>query len=209
MSTLIKTCGLFRAEDIEAVNEARPDFAGFIVNFPKSHRSVTPEQVKEFRKQLRMDIETVGVFVNEDPEVIEDLVDECAISIVQLHGQEDEAYLRNLRQICDTPIIQAFTVSSPEDVERALQSSAEVILLDSGQGSGKQFDWSLLQGIQRPFMLAGGLTPETIPEAIAAVHPWAIDISSGIETDKLKDPEKIKAAVKAARVIKKKGRNRD
>ena len=113
--TLIKTCGLFRREDIEAVNDARPDFAGFVVNFPTSHRNVSPEQVCKLRADLRGDIEAVGVFVNEDPQVIASLVERRGIDIVQLHGSEDEAYIESLRALCDVPIIKAFKIHKWHD----------------------------------------------------------------------------------------------
>lgn len=201
MATLIKCCGMFRPEDIAAVNAARPDMCGFVIDFPKSHRNITPEQAAQLRQGLRTDIEAVGVFVDEDPEVIAQLVDDCVVDLVQLHGSEDEAYIANLRSLCDTPIIQAFKVETPTDVERACASSAEIILLDAGQGCGQTFDWSLVKGIDRPFILAGGLTPETLGAAIAQVHPWAVDLSSALETDKLKDGEKIATAVATVRAL--------
>ena len=197
--TLIKTCGLFRREDIEAVNDARPDFAGFVVNFPTSHRNVSPEQVCKLRADLRGDIEAVGVFVNEDPQVIASLVERRGIDIVQLHGSEDEAYIESLRTLCDVPIIKAFKIRSGQDVERAAASSADLILLDNGYGTGQAFDWNLIGTIDRPFILAGGLSPDNLAEAIDAIHPWAVDLSSGLETNKVKDADKIAKAVAAAR----------
>lgn len=190
---------MFRPEDIEAVNAAMPDFVGFVIDFPKSHRSVTPDQVRALRAGLRTDIEAVGVFVDEDPEVIADLVDDLAIDIVQLHGHEDEAYIAALRELCDAPLIKAFKIRNAADVEAALASTAEIILLDNGYGTGTCFDWSVVGEIDRPFILAGGLTPENIPDAVARMHPWAVDLSSSLETDGLKDPDKIAAAVAAAR----------
>lgn len=199
--TLIKTCGMWRSEDIEAVNQARPDFMGFVIDFPKSHRSVTPEQAARLRANLRTDIEVVGVFVNEDPQVIADLADDCVIDIVQLHGQEDETYLAQLREICDAPIIKAFKIRSAEDVQEALASTAEIILLDNGYGTGQVFDWSVVGDIDRPFILAGGLAPENLEEAIDQLHPWAVDLSSSLETNKQKDAEKIMKAVQTVRSI--------
>lgn len=197
--TLVKTCGMWRPEDIEAVNEARPDFVGFVVNFPKSHRNVSPQQVLRLRANLRADIEAVGVFVDENPQVITQLVEDGGIDIVQLHGHEDEAYLARLRSLCDAPIIKAFKVQSESDVEKALASTAEIILLDNGYGTGRAFDWSMIGQVERPFILAGGLTPENLRDAIDQIHPWAVDLSSGLETDKIKDATKIAAAVAAAR----------
>ena len=198
----IKCCGMFRPEDIQAVNAALPDFCGFVVNVPASHRSVTSEQVLELRAELRGDIEAVGVFVDEDPAVIGRLVDDGGIDVVQLHGHEDAEYLKRLRMYCDAPVIQAFKVRTPQDVECALQSEAELVLLDNGAGTGESFDWRLLSGIERPFILAGGLTPENLPQAIGQVKPWGVDLSSGLEVDGRKDADRIAAAVAAVRGVK-------
>lgn len=199
--TRIKCCGMFRDQDIVAVNEARPDFCGFIVDFPKSHRSVPPERAAGLAARLAPGILPVGVFVDEEPSVIDHLVREHVIDAVQLHGHEDDAYLGHLRHVLPegTPIVQAFRVRSGEDVARAERSSAGLVLLDNGQGTGERFDWSLVQHVSRRFVLAGGLTPQNVAEAIREVRPWAVDLSSGLETNGLKDPDKIKAAVAAVR----------
>lgn len=199
--TRIKCCGMFRDEDIAAVNEAKPDFCGFIVDFPKSHRNVSPERAAELAAQLDASIVPVGVFVDEDPAVVAQMVRGGAIRAVQLHGHEDEDYLARLRKLLPegTPVVQAFMVRSAEDVTRAEASPADLVLLDNGQGTGQSFDWSLVRHVARPFVLAGGLTPGNVAQAIHAVHPWAVDLSSGLETDGLKDPDKIKAAVAAVR----------
>lgn len=199
--TRIKCCGMFREEDIAAVNEAKPDFCGFIVDFPKSHRNVSPERAAELAAQLDASIVPVGVFVDEDPEVIARMVRAGAIRAVQLHGREDAGYLARLRKLLPegTPVVQAFKVRDAGDVTHAETSSADLVLLDNGQGTGQSFDWSLVRHVARPFVLAGGLTPGNVAEAIRAVHPWAVDLSSGLETNGLKDPDKIKAAVAAVR----------
>lgn len=199
--TRIKCCGMFRDQDIMAVNEARPDFCGFIVDFPKSHRSVSPEHAAELAARLAPGILPVGVFVDEDPAVIVRLIREGAIGAVQLHGHEDEGYIGQLRTMLPkgTPVVQAFRVRHAQDVARAEASSADLVLLDNGQGTGERFDWSLVKHVSRPFVLAGGLTPQNVADAIRQVHPWAVDLSSGLETDGLKDPYKIKAAVAAVR----------
>lgn len=199
MSTLIKTCGMFLPKDIEAVNAAHPDLMGFVVNVPKSHRNVTPARAAQLRAQLAPGIRAVGVFVDEDPHVIASMVRDGTIDMVQLHGHEDEECLQHLHAICDAPVIQAFKIANEADVARAVSSSADMILLDNGCGTGERFDWSLLAGVTRPFILAGGLTPEVIPQAVAQLHPWAVDLSSGLETNKVKDPDKIAAAVRAVR----------
>lgn len=196
--TKIKICGLSRDCDIAYVNEARPDYGGFIINFPKSRRNVSPERVRELRADLAEGIVPVGVFVDCPPEEIAELLNDGTLSMAQLHGHEDETYLAALRKLAAAPVIQAFQVRTAEDVFRAESSSADFVLLDSGQGSGEPFDWSILRGIRRPYFLAGGLTPHTIPAAVNCC-PYALDISSGVETDGRKDREKILAAVAAAR----------
>jgi phosphoribosylanthranilate isomerase len=120
------------------------------------------------------------------------------VDIVQLHGQEDETYIARLRQLTQAPIWKAFKIRSQADLDAAAASSADEILLDNGYGTGQTFDWSLTGGLTRPFLLAGGLTPENIPQAIAQMAPKLIDISSGVETDGAKDRDKILAAVQAA-----------
>ncbi len=196
MTTRIKCCGMFRTEDIAAINAAKPDYCGFVIDFPKSHRSISVEQAHKLRQQLDEDIQAVGVFVDKTPEFVADAAHNCKLDAVQLHGSEDEAYLQKLRTLTSTSIIKAFKVRTPADLENARTSSADFVLLDNGQGTGESFDWDLLKNFDRPYFLAGGLTPETIPKAIERLHPFALDISSGIETNRLKDPNKIKQAVR-------------
>lgn len=198
----IKCCGMFREDDISAVNAALPDYCGFIINFPRSHRNVSPERAAVLSGLLDRRVMAVGVFVDEDPDLIGALVASDVIRAVQLHGHEDAAYIAALRMRLplDTPIVQAFKVRSEEDVAAAEQSTANLVLLDNGQGTGQRFDWSLVGRVSRPFVLAGGLTPQNVEQAIREVGPWAVDLSSGLETDGLKDPEKIRAAVAAVRM---------
>jgi phosphoribosylanthranilate isomerase len=198
--TKIKICGLFRPEDIAFVNEARPDWCGFIVNFPKSHRSLTPDQVRGLRAGLDRAVTPVGVFVNQPPETVAGLLLDGTISVAQLHGQEAEDYLAALRaRAPGYQIWKAFRVRSPRDVAAAEGSSADLVVLDSGQGTGRTFDWSLARQVRRPFLLAGGLDPDNIPQAIRTVGPFGLDLSSGVETDRRKDREKILSAVQATR----------
>ncbi len=195
----VKLCGMFRPEDIEAVNEAKPDLCGFVVDFPKSHRSVPAEALPALSMEVAPDIVRVGVFVDEPVGIVAQLVDDDAIDVVQLHGHEDEDYVSDLRELVDVAIIQAFRVRSAEDVGSAMSSSADLVLLDNGQGTGEAFDWSLVAGVDRPFLLAGGLGPDNVAQAIRDVRPWGVDMSSSLETDGLKDPNKILAAVAAVR----------
>ena len=195
----IKICGLKRPEDIAYVNEARPDFAGFIINFPKSHRSLTPDRVRELVKRLDPAIRAVGVFVDEDPEVITGLLQEGTLAMAQLHGQETENVIRQIQRESKKPVIKAFTVAGKADINRALSSPADYILLDRGQGSGQCFDWNLLPKIDRPWFLAGGLGVDNLSEAVEHISPYAVDLSSGVEIDTYKDRELILKAVKLVR----------
>lgn len=192
--TYIKTCGMTRLEDIAAVNEAHPDMCGFIINFPKSTRSVSAEQQIELAARLDPTICSVGVFVNAPINQIVALAQIGSIQAIQLHGNEDENYIADLRKQCTLPIIKAFQIKNANDLAKAEASSADLVLLDSGQGSGKSFDWSLLQTFARPYLLAGGLNPQTISEALNNLNPWGVDLSSGLETNGLKDREKIQCA---------------
>lgn len=198
--TKIKICGLFRPCDIGYVNRAMPDWCGFIINFPRSHRSLTPEQVRKLRRNLDGAVTPVGVFVDQPVETVAALLNEGTISIAQLHGHEDPAYIAALRKAAPgCTVWKAFKIRAPADLEAANASPADLVLLDNGYGTGESFDWALADGIARPYLLAGGLTPENIPQAIRQLHPYGLDISSGVETDKQKDFDKIQAAAAAAR----------
>lgn len=199
MTAKIKLCGLSRPVDIDYVNQVKPDYCGFIVNFPKSRRNVTPEQVRALTARLSGDIIPVGVFVDESVETVAGLLEDGTIAVAQLHGHEDEAYLAALRKLTAKPIWQAFQIRSAADLERAKSSTANLVLLDSGQGSGVTLDWRILADFPRPFVLAGGLTAENIPAAVQQVKPYAVDLSSGVETEGYKDYEKMLAAVAAVK----------
>lgn len=199
--TKIKICGLFRDCDIDYVNETRPDYAGFVF-YPPSHRYVTEEQMERFREMLSPQIPAVGVFVNEPAEQAAKYLKEGLIRIAQLHGNEDENYIEKLRELvpgCE--IWKAFRITGSKNLQEAVKSSADRILLDNGYGTGKCFEWQLMEGqdIPRPFLLAGGLRLENIEEAVEKFHPWGVDISSGAETDKQKDLQKIKALIETVR----------
>lgn len=196
--TKIKLCGLSRPCDIEAANELCPEYIGFVFA-PKSKRYVTPQTAAKLRQMLSSEIQAVGVFVNEAVEHVAELLRSGTIDIAQLHGDEDEGYIRQLRQLCRKPVIKAFKIQSALDIPAAEQCSADYILLDSGAGTGTVFDWTLLQNIQRPYFLAGGLSPENAEEAVRTLRPYGVDVSSGIETNGLKDREKMAAFVAAVR----------
>lgn len=202
IKTKIKICGLRRREDILAVNESSPDYCGFIIEFPKSFRSVTAEKVRELVKELSSEIQPVGVFVNASMELVTGLLNDGTLAAAQLHGQEDETYIRELKQLSDKPIIKAFSVKTAEDIEKAVQSPADYILLDQGSGgTGKTFDWSLIPEIERPFFLAGGISALNMKQAICEIRPYAVDLSSSVETEKWKDPKKIRQVVDIVRRI--------
>ena len=195
----IKLCGLTRPCDIEAVNELQPDYIGFVFA-KKSRRYVSPEKAEELKAMLAPGIQAVGVFVNEEPEQIVSLLEAGTIDVAQLHGQEGEREIRRLRELTDHPLIQAFRIDTEQDVERANDSTADYVLLDSGAGgTGTVFDWDLLQAIRRPYFLAGGLDTENLGTVKAKLNPYGIDVSSGIETDGYKDKKKMTAFVAAAR----------
>lgn len=189
--TRIKLCGLTRPCDIEAVNELKPEYIGFVFA-QKSRRYITAEKAEELKKLLHPDIETVGVFVNENVETVARLLSGGIIDIAQLHGSEDENYIGQLRKLTDKSIIKAFRIESEQDIINAQNSSADFVLLDSGNGgTGTVFDWELLMNISRPYFLAGGLDNSNIQDAVRRLNPYAVDVSSGIETDGLKDKNKM------------------
>lgn len=188
--TKIKLCGLKRECDIAWANEFQLDYAGFV--FAGTKRRITDETAQQLRNQLSETIPAVGVFVNEPIAHITALVQNGTIQLVQLHGQEDDSYIQQLRQYVQVPVIQAFSICTIEDAEKAQQSPADYILLDQGAGgTGQPFDWSVLQSMTRPYFLAGGLTTSNVGQALS-YHPYAVDVSSGIETNGVKDKEKIK-----------------
>lgn len=185
----VKFCGLKRPCDIAWANELHPDYAGFV--FAGTKRRVSDELAADLRRELDPSIPAVGVFVDDEPQHMASLVNKGVIQLIQLHGREDEDFIQQLQTDLDVSIIKAFSIAHQDDVRRALASRADYILLDQGSGgTGKAFDWSLLRDLDRPYFLAGGLTPQNAAQA-AALKPYALDVSSGIETDGVKDREKM------------------
>lgn len=184
--------------DVDAVNELRPEYVGFVFA-PGSKRRVTPDQAAELSAHLTDGVTPVGVFVNEPIENVCRLVDDGVIDVVQLHGAEDEAYISRLQERFHGVVIQAFKIRSEEDVLKANRSSADFILLDSGAGTGKAFDRDLISSVNRDFFLAGGLSAQDVQSAIRRWRPYAVDVSSAIETNGLKDKDKMTAFVEAVR----------
>lgn len=206
----IKLCGLKRIEDIEAVNKAKPDYIGFVFA-KKSRRYVSTETAERLKQHLNPDIEAVGVFVNEDIDKVIEQAKKQVIDVIQLHGEEDVAYVKDLKKAVDVPIIKAISMTK-QDARQQINmweiSDVDYLLLDSGDGgTGEQFNYKLLQEIgnlKKPYFLAGGLNPENLENAVQQLQnnqPYALDLSSGIETNGIKDLDKIKKAVEAARRI--------
>lgn len=197
--TRIKLCGLQSLNDVITANAVQPDYIGFV--FAKtSKRFVTPQTAEELRKKLDSKIAVVGVFVNEPVEIVAELLNKEIIDMAQLHGNESEEYITLLRKKTDKKLIKAFSVNEAKNLKAAYSCSADYILLDSGSGgTGKSFDWSILQGFDRPYFLAGGLNINNVSEAVSRLHPYAVDVSSGVETDGRKDDVKMAAFVNAVR----------
>jgi phosphoribosylanthranilate isomerase len=194
----IKICGLSRLCDIEAVNAARPDYAGFV--FTESRRRVSPSQAAELKNALSPGILSVGVFADASEDDIFALARSGVIDVIQLHGSESERYISEIKSLCGKPVIKAVHMTQAGDAQRWEGSCADFLLLDSkGGGTGKCFDWELIGKLQKPFFLAGGLDIGNIEAAIAKANPFAVDISSGVETDGLKDSAKIDALVRKVR----------
>lgn len=195
--TIVKFCGLTGFDDIMWANKLRPDYIGFVFA-AGSRRYVTPTSAAELKQKLDRRISAVGVFVDADREFILELERQQIIDAIQLHGNENELYIKELKQKTSLPIIKAFSISGCDDVEKAESSSADYVLLDSGAGgTGNVFDWDLLRLIKRPYFLAGGLDWENVAKAVGEYKPFAVDVSSGIETNGKKDPEKMTKFIRA------------
>ena len=189
----IKICGLRRLEDIEMVNRHKPDYIGFV--FADSKRKVSHEFAAHMKDNLSSDIISVGVFVDAEIDEIVELFGDGVIDIAQLHGSESEDYIRNLKERTDykLKIINAIEMSDELDLLEYDNSIADYLLLDSGKGSGKTFDWSLIRDdLDKEFFLAGGIDVSNVGEAIRKFNPYAIDLSSSLETDGFKDESKIR-----------------
>ena len=193
----IKICGLFRDEDIDYANQVRSDYVGFV--FAPSRRQISKEQAEKFKQQLLPSIQTVGVFVNAPVEEVIAYLMDGIIDIAQLHGDETEEDIRYIKAVTKSQVIKAVKVQCSQEVEAWLDSEADYLLFDSGAGSGKIFDWQLLGDVNRDFFLAGGLQPDNLDEAMKRVPAFAMDLSSGVETDGVKDLAKMQAAVQIVR----------
>ena len=191
---IIKVCGMREAQNIRDVESLqRVDMMGFIF-YPKS-----PRYIYELPAYLPVHARRVGVFVNEDLKRIEEICDKKVIDIVQLHGLEEEKELNYLRSRIVQPVIKAFCIKKEEDVRQAERSPADFILLDSGAGTGRTFEWEWIKHMERPYFLAGGIHIDNVEKALEQLKPYAIDVSSGIETEGRKDKRKMAAIMTAVR----------
>ena len=216
----VKMCGISKVETIPAVVEAKPDYMGLV--FAPSKRQVTVDQAKTLVEELHKqytkrynngaeqsnndEIKTVGVFVNETLDNLVSIATEANLDVVQLHGDEDEAFIQSLKERTNVEVWKAVQIRSAADAEAWIDSRADMLLFDAYHkdergGTGEVFDWSCLDEFERPFMLAGGIDSTNVARAIRTVRPYGIDISSGIETDGVKDDEKIKAFTNIVRII--------
>ena len=209
----VKMCGISKVETIPAVVEAKPDYMGLV--FAPSKRQVTVEQAKILIEELHKQcinhydtkvVKTVGVFVNETLDNLVRIADTANLDAVQLHGDEDEAFIQSLKERTNVEVWKAVQIRSAADVEKWIDSSADMLLFDAYHkdergGTGEVFDWSSLDAFERPFMLAGGIDSTNVARAIRTVRSYGIDISSGIETNGVKDDEKITAFTKIVKSI--------
>ena len=194
----IKICGLKRLEDIKIVNKYKPDYIGFV--FADSKRKVSHDSAYQLKLNLDSDITSVGVFVDAGQDEILKLFNDGVIEMAQLHGMESEGYILDLKEKTngELKIIKAIEMTEDVDLLRYNDSHADYLLLDSGKGSGKTFDWRLIKsGLKREFFLAGGLNTSNICDAINEFDPYAIDLSSSLEVDGYKDENKIKEIMEA------------
>ena len=229
--TRIKLCGLTRIQDIEIANKLKPEYIGFIF-WDRSSRNVSAIQAARLKGKLDPEIKAVGVFVNAPAEQVISYYNVGIIDIAQLHGNENEEYIKKLHDAgltvikafkmkktgeninlagnanIETPekptgnaITETYGKSTDDVITEAVKSSADYIKFDPGKGEGATFNWQLIKGIKREFFLAGGLIPENIEKAVETVQPFAVDVSSGIETNGHKDPDKMAAFVKNTRAL--------
>ena len=216
----VKMCGISKVETIPAVVEAKPNYMGLV--FAPSKRQVTVDQAKTLVEELHKGcakkygsdtepdkndtIKTVGVFVNETVDNLVTIANEVNLDAVQLHGDEDETFIQSLKERTNVEVWKAVQIRSAADVEEWIDSSADMILFDAYHkdergGTGEVFDWSSLDEFERPFMLAGGIDSTNVARAIRTVRPYGLDTSSGIETNGVKDDEKITAFTKIVKSI--------
>lgn len=200
--TKVKICGLKSMEDVKTVNRWKPDFAGFV--FAAGKRQITSEQAARFRQALDREIPAVGVFVNTSVEEVAALANEGVIQFIQLHGEEDASYIRTLRKLTVKPVIKAVAARNTEEILRAQELPCQYLLLDayckeSPGGNGKVFDWKMIPSLEKPWFLAGGLSPENVEQAMKTCRPFGVDVSSGVEIQGKKSERLIREFIEKVR----------
>ena len=193
----VKICGINSPEDVEIVNELKPDYVSFA--FYKNKRQVTYEKARKLKQILDKDIRVIGVFVDENTNVVASAANDDLLDVIEFHGNEGPGEIERIKAFTEKPIIQGFRIRSRADVELALDSHADSILMYSDSESGVPMDWKLLKNVTRPYFLAGGLNADNIEKAIKICHPFAVSVTTGVETDGIKDREKMAAFIKIAR----------
>lgn len=198
----VKICGIKTLQDVEIVNRQKSDFTGFVF-YPLSKRYVSLITARSLKAKLNKKIKSIGVFVNAPPEEIAAAAELGIINMVQLHGDETNAYIAELRKICTLPVIKAVRVREEADIKKAAFYNCEYFLFDtystaSYGGTGRQFDTQLLKGVKinKPYFLAGGLNAENVRSALKGLKPYAVDVSGGVESGGSKDEIKIKNFIK-------------
>ena len=202
--TELKICGLYRDEDIEYANELLPEYIGFVIYYPKSYRSIDLFEAKRLREKLDKRIKVIGVFVNQHIELIKTAYREGIIDIAQLQGDENEEYIRTLKEKLGIEIIKAFTIKEEADLAPALENSADILLFYVGLGEKNEELPKILErlkSVKRRYILAGGLNSSNVSAIVREIKPHIVDISSGVETDEKKDFEKMKEFIETVRSI--------
>ena len=192
--TMVKLCGMRTEKDVAEAVRAGADLIGMVLT-PGFRRSVPLGLAVKMARLVPRNVITVGVFVDSPAEEVISTSRILGLGMVQFHGREDDQYMAYIREALRVPVIKSFVIYDEQDIEEAERSTADYVLLDSGKGSGQTFDWSLVKPLGRRMVLAGGLTPDNVKEAVTKLRPYAVDVSSGIETGGVKDPIKMKAFV--------------
>ena len=200
MTAEIKFCGLRREEDVKYAASLDAGFFGFILS-QRFKRYVSPVEVCRLKALVPASSRTVGVFVDEPLDYVKECAKTAALDMIQLHGSEDDEYIGKIKELTGLPVIKMFKPVTEDDIISARNSTADLILLDAGTGTGKAFDWNLAEGFGRDFILAGGLAPDNVRSAVEKLSPYAVDVSSGVETDGIKDYSKMKAFAAEVRSI--------
>lgn len=196
--TRVMLTGMFLERDVAAVNVVGPDLCGFTVNLSYSRRNVAIDRLGSLVRELDPKIPAVGLFVDQPIGMVAELAD-TLLDLVELGGSEDNAYIRALRNLVDVPICQRVRLDGPAAVERANESAADIVMLKGSWYILTDRDLELIRQVSRPFILSGGLTPNNLRRTIELLHPWGVDLDTGIEQNGFKSAEKIAAAVAAAR----------